>query len=63
MLFNMYTRQLQKYWDRLNPNPQLGAKIAYYFSAKLWVRVKRVPILLKLTSLELEDLLVSQIGQ
>ena len=44
------TRQLQKYWDRLNPNPQLGAKRMCYFSAKLWVRVRNVPILLQLTS-------------
>ena len=47
---DLSTRQLQKYWDMPNPNPQLGAKITHSFSAKLWVRVKLVPILLQLTS-------------
>ena len=38
------------YWDMPSPNPQLGAKRMCYFSAKLWVRVRPVPIPLQLMS-------------
>ena len=46
----VYTRQVHKYPDTGNPNPRLGATISAYNSAKLWVRVAGVRILVDLTS-------------